>query len=99
MPLAVKKITLNRHYNILVSGKVHGVFYRASTKQMADLLGLKGFVRNEPEGTVYIEVEGPEEVLVKFIQWCHHGPDKAVVSYVSVNEAELADFEIFEARR
>ena len=90
---------MNRHYNILVSGKVQGVFYRASTKQMADLLSLKGFVRNEPEGTVYIEVEGPEDILVKFIQWCHHGPDRAEVSYVSVTEAELFGFEIFEARR
>ncbi len=90
---------MNRHYNILVSGKVQGVFYRASTKQMADLLSLKGFVRNEPEGTVYIEVEGPEDILVKFIQWCHHGPDRAEVSYVSVTESELFGFEIFEARR
>ena len=79
---------MKRHYKIKVSGKVQGVFYRASTKQMADLLGIKGFVRNEPDETVYIEAEGDEEVLVKFIQWCHHGPERAQVTYVSVNEHE-----------
>lgn len=90
---------MERHYKITVSGRVQGVFYRASTKQMADLLGLKGFVRNQPEGTVYIEVEGHEDVLIKFIDWCHHGPDRAEVTHVSVNEGELAGFELFEARR
>jgi acylphosphatase len=90
---------MKRHYNIIVSGRVQGVFYRASTKQMADLLGVKGFVLNLTDGTVYIEAEGDEEVLVKFIQWCHHGPDRAEVSYVSVAEALLQGFEMFESRR
>jgi acylphosphatase len=66
---------------------------------MADLLGVKGFVLNLTDGTVYIEAEGDEEVLVKFIQWCHHGPDRAEVSYVSVAEAPLQGFEMFESRR
>jgi acylphosphatase len=90
---------MKRHYNIIVSGRVQGVFYRASTKQMADLLGVKGFVLNLSDGTVYIEAEGEEEVLVKFIQWCHHGPDRAEVTHVTVNEGELKGFEVFESRR
>lgn len=90
---------MKRHYKVKVTGKVQGVFYRASTKQMADLLGAKGFVRNENDGSVYIEVEGEEDILVKFIQWCHHGPDRAEVSYVSVNEGELLGFDSFESRR
>jgi len=90
---------MKRHYNIIVSGRVQGVFYRASTKQMADILGVKGFVLNLSDGTVYIEAEGEEEVLVKFIQWCHHGPDRAEVSHVSVHEAPLLGFEMFESRR
>lgn len=66
---------------------------------MADLLGLKGFTRNEPDGRVYIEAQGDEDILVKFIQWCHHGPDKAEVTHVSVSEGELQQFENFEIRR
>ena len=90
---------MKRHYKIKVSGKVQGVFYRASTKQMADLLGVKGFVRNVPDGTVYIEAEADEDILVKFVQWCHHGPERAEVKYVSVNEHDVTGFEIFESRR
>jgi len=90
---------LKRHYNIVVSGRVQGVFYRASTKQMADLLGVKGFVLNLTDGTVYIEAEGDEAALVKFIQWCHHGPDRAEVTHVSVRESDVQGFEIFESRR
>ena len=88
-----------KHYNIMVTGLVHGVFFRASAKQMADLLNVKGFVRNEPQSDVYIEAEGDEAVLVKFIQWCHHGPDRAEVKYVSVNEGKFQGFEGFEVRR
>jgi len=90
---------MKRHYNIIVSGRVQGVFYRASTKQMADLLGVKGFVLNLADGTVYIEAEGDEEIMVKFIQWCHHGPERAEVSHVSISEAPLQGFEMFESRR
>ena len=88
-----------KHYRIRVSGTVHGVFFRASAKQMADLLNVKGFVQNEPVGDVYIEAEGEEAMLVKFIQWCHHGPDRAEVKHVSVNEGKLHGFEKFEVRR
>lgn len=87
------------HYNITISGKVQGVFFRASAKQMADLLGVKGFVRNQPDGKVYVEAEGELEMLTKFIQWCHHGPEKAAVKYVSVNEGEQSNFKEFVVER
>ena len=87
------------HYNITVTGKVQGVYFRASTKQMADLLGLKGFVRNEPNGDVYIEAEGDDNMLTKFIQWCHHGPEKASVKYVSVSGGDAAGYGEFVVSR
>ncbi len=90
---------MTRHYNIVVEGVVQGVYFRAGTKQIADLLGLNGFTRNEPDGKVYIEAEGDEDMLVKFIQWCHHGPQKARVSYVSVTEGDIQDYRGFEIRR
>lgn len=88
-----------QHFNITVKGKVQGVFYRASTKQMADLLAIKGFVQNEPNGNVYIEAEGDDELLVKFVQWCQHGPENAVVEHVSVTDGPLQVFDSFEVRR
>jgi acylphosphatase len=88
-----------KHFNITVTGKVHGVFFRASTKQIADLLGIKGFVRNEPNSDVYIEAEGDEEMLTKFLQWCHHGPSAAEVKYVSVLEGEFVGFDGFVIKK
>lgn len=90
---------MEKHFNITVRGKVQGVFYRASAKKMADLLGVKGFVRNEADGNVYAEAEGEEEMVIKFIQWCHHGPDNASVERVSVTDSEVQGYTSFEIRR
>lgn len=86
------------HYNITIQGKVQGVSYRASAKQMADLLSIKGFVCNMANGDVYAEIEGDDDLLTKFIQWCHHGPDNASVKYVSVQEGEVKGFKTFEVQ-
>ena len=49
-----------KHLDITVKGKVQGVFYRASTKAVADQLGVKGYIRNEPNGDVSIAAEGDD---------------------------------------
>lgn len=90
---------MKKHFNITVKGKVQGVFFRASAKQMADLLGVKGFVQNEPNEDVYIEAEAEEEMLIKFTQWCHHGPNRAEVEKVSITEETVINFKVFEIRR
>ena len=90
---------MKKHYTIIVNGKVQGVFFRASAKQMAELLGVKGLVRNESNGDVYVEAEGDEAMLVKFIQWCHHGPDSAEVKHVSVKDGVFLNYKNFEVIR
>jgi acylphosphatase len=90
---------MKRHYNITVDGKVQGVFFRASAKQMADLLGITGIVRNEKNGDVYIEAEGAEDMLIKFVQWCHHGPTNAEVKHVSVKAGVFLNYKEFEVIR
>jgi acylphosphatase len=87
------------HLNIQVSGKVQGVFYRASTKSKADELKLKGFVRNEPNGDVYIEAEGSETQLNELISWCKKGPTHARVTDVKVNPSAVKNFKTFEISR
>lgn len=81
--------------NIRVSGKVQGVFFRESAKQMADELGLTGFVRNEPNGSVYIEAEGEEASIEKFVAWCKEGPEHAKPDAVTSSRQPLSDFEGF----
>lgn len=71
-----------RHLNIRVSGLVQGVFYRHSAKLKTGELGITGFVRNEPDGSVYIEAQGEEKVLKEFLDWCYEGPDSARVEKV-----------------
>ncbi|MDX5437531.1 MAG: acylphosphatase [Pontibacter sp.] len=83
-----------------VHGRVHGVFFRASTVDKAEELGLTGFVQNEDDGTVYLEAEGDAEALKKLEQWAHEGPKRARVEKVEVEEKEeLKGFDGFEQRR
>jgi acylphosphatase len=85
--------------SIHVSGKVQGVFFRASTKDKADELGVKGFVRNERDGSVYIEAEAEEGTLKLFIDWCKQGPRMARVDVCEVKELGVQNFSSFEIRR
>lgn len=88
-----------KHLNIKVIGKVQGVFFRASTKAVADQMGIKGLVRNEKDGSVYIEAEGSATFLEMFVDWCKEGPDKSVVENVEVSEGELKNYSNFEVKK
>jgi acylphosphatase len=88
-----------KHLDIHITGKVQGVFFRASSKAVADQLGIKGFARNLEDGRVYIEAEGDEFSLEIFLEFCHKGPDDAEVTDVEVVESELKNYRNFEILR
>ena len=88
-----------KHYNIRVKGTVQGVWYRDSARRKALELGVNGFVRNEDDGSVYIEAEGEEEALKKLTDWCRKGPERAQVDEVEVEEGAIKNFNGFERRR
>ena len=69
---------------LVISGLVQGVFYRASAQLEALRLGLLGEVRNLPDGAVAATVEGPEAQVQEFIAWCRRGPEAARVDEVHV---------------
>lgn len=71
-----------QHLNIKIFGRVQGVFFRLSAQYTAKKLSITGFVRNESDGTVYIEAEGKEENLQKFLTWCKKGPPWALVENI-----------------
>ncbi len=81
---------------ITLSGKVQGVGFRYDISQAAARLGLKGFVRNEPDGSVYLELEGPKNVLDEFIAWCKTGPRYAHVDKIETSQADIKKFDAFE---
>lgn len=87
-----------RHLNIRVFGQVQGVFFRDSTRRKAEELGIKGFARNEPDGSVYVEAEGPEEALEKLVNWCWEGPEMAEVDKVEIEEGDIRGFDSFQVR-
>jgi len=69
---------------ILVTGRVQGVNYRAFTQQAALELGLSGWVRNVPDGRVHAMVEGPRAKVEELVSRLRVGPPRAVVTDLSV---------------
>lgn len=90
---------MQKHISVKVSGRVQGVYYRASTQEEAQRLGLKGFVKNEPDGSVYIEAEGDDAVLDALVAWCRQGPPAARVSNVEIHEGTWKGFTEFAVKR
>jgi acylphosphatase len=82
-----------------ITGKVQGVYFRQSTLKMAEIIGLKGFVKNEPDGSVFVEAEGENASVYKLIDYCHHGPEGAAVEHVSIIQGEIAGYNNFEIRK
>lgn len=87
-----------KHYKIQVIGKVQGVFFRASTQDKAEELGIKGWVKNEADGSVLIEAEGSEDKLQHFISWCRQGPSRADVKKVEYSDDAVQGYERFEVK-
>lgn len=83
---------------ISVNGKVQGVFFRKYTCDAAKKYSVTGYVRNEPDGSVYTEVTGTSEHVKKFIQWCHEGSPQSEVEKVEVIDKPLTEYTGFRIR-
>lgn len=87
------------HYNITISGRVQGVFFRVSTQREASRLGLTGFVNNEADGSVYVEAEGEQADIDKLLLWIRRGgPPQGWVNDVNVEAGKIENFTHFEIR-
>lgn len=73
---------------VLISGRVQGVYFRAHTRDAAEKLGLRGWVRNLPGGRVEAWFQGPKETVEKAIAWCHEGSPYSRVDQVAVDWQE-----------
>ena len=76
-----------------ISGKVQGVWYRASAKEAAISIGINGIVWNEPNGDVGAIVQGEQEQVDEFINWCWQGPPLSRV--VNIQKEELVSEDIY----
>ncbi|WP_428263598.1 acylphosphatase [Haliangium sp.] len=86
--------------HLRVTGRVQGVFYRATTQERAQSLGLTGWVSNKPDGSVELEAQGPKAKLDALAAWCRRGPPNARVDAVAVTPIALVpDERGFQIRR
>ena len=88
----------SRHFNIKVKGRVQGVGFRNATKSKAMQLGVTGFVKNQVDGSVYIEAEASDDTLQQFFDWCHYGPSLSKVISVEIEEGKMNNFQNFTTK-
>lgn len=82
-----------RRVHLSASGRVQGVFFRASARDEARRLGLSGWARNTAQGTVDVEVQGDEDAVERFVEFCRAGPGHAEVAALSVDTLPAVDGE------
>lgn len=83
--------------SITIKGRVQGVGFRYQTQNAAKKFGIKGFVKNMPDGSVYTEACGEEKNIELFLDWCRNGPMLANVTNINIEEITCAvpdDFDI-----
>ena len=82
---------MKTNVHVLISGRVQGVWFRSSTKQKAEQLGVTGWVRNTKDGRVEAIFEGEENSVKSLIEWCHHGPPLAKIEKVEVKNQNFTN--------
>ena len=84
--------------HVTVTGRVQGVSFRWYTEERARELGVNGWVRNEPDGSVALHAEGADEAVDALVEWCRRGPALARVGNVAVRDASVTGATSFETR-
>lgn len=90
---------LNSRAQVLIEGRVQGVFFRAYARDQAAQLKLTGWVRNLPDGRVEAVVEGGSAQVESFVNWCRTGPVSAKVTGITLEKQEYqGEFQTFSVR-
>ena len=88
-----------RRARLLIYGRVQGVYFRQGTRETAERHGVTGWVRNLPDGSVEVLLEGGEKEVEKVVEWCRHGPPAARVDRLEVEWGEPSgEFHDFSLR-
>jgi len=90
---------MNKSVHVVISGRVQGVWFRASTKEQAERLGLIGWVRNTENGDVEAVFQGSDKLVEEILNWCKTGPPLAKVNNIKVENIEqINDINCFSIR-
>lgn len=87
-----------KHYKIIVRGRVQGVGFRYTTKQVALSNNIKGYVSNQMDRSVLIHAEGKDTDIDHFVNWCRNGPDWARVEGINISECPATGYDSFSIR-
>ncbi len=87
---------MKRRVVVRIWGRVQGVNFRRAAQREAARLEVTGFARNMPDDSVWIEAEGPDDAIGKFIAWCEKGPPRSEVETCEVQEGDLVGYKGFE---
>jgi acylphosphatase len=88
-----------RSVRVTISGRVQGVFFRASCADVARELGLAGSVRNLGDGRLSATFQGPDDAIDRMLAWCREGPPMARVDAVQVEDVPAFDATTFRVER
>ena len=88
-------MSAQKRIKLVITGKVQGVGYRYSVKLKADSLGIKGYVMNQQDGSVFATAQGKISALNNFVKWCYKGPQEAFVRDIEKTFGKLKDFNEF----
>lgn len=83
---------------VIVEGRVQGVFFRAETQKAARALGVRGWVRNLPDGRVEAVFEGESAAVARAVEWARHGPERALVTGIETVAEKPEGLTGFELR-
>jgi acylphosphatase len=89
-------MSVQKSISLLITGKVQGVGYRYSVKLKAESMAIRGYVRNQLDGSVFVTVQGENTAVENFVKWCYKGPSAALVRGVEKIPGSIEDFSEFK---
>ncbi|MBT7811817.1 MAG: acylphosphatase [Deltaproteobacteria bacterium] len=89
-------MSVQKRISLLITGKVQGVGYRYSVKLKAESMAIRGYVRNQLDGSVFVTVQGENTAVENFVKWCYKGPSAAIVRGVEKIPGTIEDFSEFK---
>jgi len=95
---SISSEAMQKSVKIHIDGAVQNVFFRYSAQKKAEEIGITGYAKNNPDGSLTIVATGNEDILEKFIVWCKKGPEQAKVDSLEVTDIEAADFTDFNTQ-
>ena len=89
-------MSVQKRISLLITGKVQGVGYRYSVKLKAESMAIRGYVRNQLDGSVFVTVQGENTAVENFVKWCYIGSSAALVRGVEKIPGSIEDFSEFK---